>query len=69
MNSKASKRHSKAFCPSCDTAPLQLVEKDIITESVSDAEGNWHPRAKVIFPAYLHCAFCHSDFTLKKERL
>ena len=66
---KLEKIHKQASCPGCNTVPLQMIEKDIITEVQYDYEGNGYPKAKVIFPAYLHCAFCHSDFTLKKERM
>lgn len=68
MTPKLYKKHDQVACPDCDTVPLQTVEKDIITE-VQYHEGNGYPKAKVIFPAYLHCAFCHSDFTLRKERI
>ena len=66
---KLERRHNKAACPSCGTVPLQTVEKDIITEVRYDADGNGYPKAKVIFPAYLHCAFCQANFTVGKERM
>lgn len=66
------KRQKQTTCPSCGTAPLQEVEKDVITEVQYDLEGNGYPKAKVIFPAYRHCNFCFTDFftdfTLKEKR-
>ena len=62
---KLERKHNRVACPSCNTVPLEKIEESIITAKSYNKEGNWHLKAKMLFPAYRHCRFCHSDFALK----